>query len=172
MTDPAGTSDAEYRPRLAAAPDGGIWCAWDVYSKGKYRVMVRRYDPRGGTWGTAEQVPGDVRLDTYAPDLAVDQKGRVWVVCARNEVEEQAYGLRGAKEGAAPKPTTRLAVRDASGAWSLADPVSGSDPGFVANGDLPRITIDNQDGVWVAWQRLPNHVDWKVGQPITKPAAG
>ena len=33
----------------------------------------------------------------------------------------------------------------------------------MATGDLPRILIDPAGGVWVAWQRLPNHVDWKVG---------
>ncbi|HTM50625.1 MAG TPA: DUF3604 domain-containing protein [Bryobacteraceae bacterium] len=163
MADPADSPDPEYRPRLAAAPDGSIWCAWDSYSGGKYRVMVRRYDPAKGSWGAAEHVPGDGRLDAYAPDLAVDGQGRVWVVYARNEVEEPAYGLRGTKDGGAPKPTSRLAVRDASGAWSHADPVSGNEPGFVAAGDLPRITADGEGGVWVVWQKLPNHVDWKVG---------
>ena len=37
------------------------------------------------------------------------------------------------------------------------------DPGFVAKGDLPRIAIDSEGGVWVAWQMLRDHVDWKVG---------
>ncbi len=163
MADPVETPDPEYRPRLAAAPDGGIWCAWDVYSGGKYRVMVRRYEPRSGVWGAGEPVPGDGRLDAYAPDLVVDGKGRVWVVYARNEVEEPAYGLRGTRTGGTPRPTTRLAVRDTSGAWSYVAPLSGQEPGFVAVGDLPRITLDPEGGVWVAWQRLPNHVDWKVG---------
>src|SRR5262249_43079788 len=143
-----------------------IWCAWDTYSKGKYRVMVRRYDPRAGAWAAAEPVPGDAGLDAYAPDLAVDPQGRVWVVYARNEVLEQAYGLRGPKAGGAPKPHTRLAVRDAAGAWTHVEPLSGSDGGFVATGDLPRIAIDGGSGVWVVWQKLPDHVDWKVGAAL------
>jgi hypothetical protein len=163
MADPADTPDSEYRPRLAAGPDGAIWCAWDAYSKGKYRVMLRRYDPRSGAWGAAEPVPGDAGLDAYAPDLAVDAKGRVWVAYARNEVAEHDWGLRGSKNGGPPKPTTRLAVRDASGGWSYVEPLSGKDPGFVASGDLPRIVIDGDGGVWVAWQWLRDHVDWKVG---------
>src|SRR6185436_18145287 len=36
-------------------------------------------------------------------------------------------------------------------------------PGFVAEGDLPRIAADGDGGVWVVWQKLPNHIDWKVG---------
>ena len=63
MADPADTPDPEYRPRLAAAADGSIWCAWDAYRKGKYRAMLRRYDPRTGAWGVAEEVPGASRLD-------------------------------------------------------------------------------------------------------------
>ncbi|MEO7653409.1 MAG: DUF3604 domain-containing protein, partial [Bryobacteraceae bacterium] len=163
MPDPAATPDGEYRPRLAAAPDGAIWCAWDIYTKGKYRVMVRRFDPASGNWGQAETAPGDGRLDVYAADLAFDAAGRLWLAYARNEIEEQAYGLRGPKEGAAPKPTTRLAVRETGGAWSHVAPVAGKDAGFVADGDLPRIVADPAGGIWVAWQKLPGHVDWKVG---------
>ncbi len=163
MADPADTPDPEYRSRLATESDGGIWCAWDAYTKGNYRVMVRRYDPQGGAWSAPEAVPGAGRLDAYAPDLAVDAKGRVWVAYARNEVAEHAYGLRGPKAGEAPKPTTRLAVREPSGAWSFVESPSGTEPGFVAKGDLPRISIDSEGGVWVAWQMLRDHVDWKVG---------
>ncbi len=163
LADAADGPDPEYRPRLAMAPDGGVWCVWDAYSRGKYSVLARRYDPRSGTWGASEAVPGDGRLDAYAPDLAVDGKGRLWVVYARNEVEEPAYGLRGTQSGGVPRPTTRLAVREPSGAWSAVAPLSGQQPGFVAVGDLPRIAVDGEGGVWVAWQRLPNHVDWKVG---------
>lgn len=165
LADPAATPDPEFRPRLAAARDGAVWCAWDVYSDGKYRVMVRRYDPASASWAAAEHAPGDGSLDAYAPDVAVDSAGRVWVTYARNEAQEHAWGLRGPKSGPSPRPTTRLVVRDGSG-WAYPEPLGRPDPGHVAEGDLPRIAIDAQDAVWVVWQRLPAHVDWKVGAAV------
>lgn len=165
MPDAAASADPEFRPRLAAAPDGGLWCAWDAYSRGKYRVLVRRFDSARGVWGTAEEVPGAVRLDAYAPDLAVDPDGRVWVVYARNEVEEPAWGLRGPKAGPKPRPTVRVLVRDRNGSWhypgALAD-VSGR----LAEGDLPRVAACQDGSMWVVWQSLPSHVDWKVGAAL------
>ena len=165
MPDVAAGPDADFRPRLAAAPDGAIWCAWDTHRSGKYRVMLRRFDPRAGAWDAAEQAPGDGVLDAYAPDAAVDPQGRVWVAYARNEVEEHAWGLRGPRDGGAPRPTVRLVVRDAAG-WHYPEPLSGSEPGRVAVGDLPRITIGPEGAVWVVWQRLPGHVDWKVAAAV------
>jgi hypothetical protein len=158
LPDAAATSDPEFRPRLTAAPDGAIWCAWDVYCRGQYRVMVRRYDSRTHTWEAAEQAPGAGPLDAYAPDIAVDGRGRPWVAYARNEVEEHAWGLRGPRPGAAPRPTVRVVVRDASG-WH-------SPGGFSATGDLPRISVDPAGTVWLVWQTLPGHVDWKVGAAV------
>ena len=164
MADPAESPDPEYRPRLAAAPDGGIWCAWDAYSKGKYRVMLRRYDPKSGAWGAAEAVPGDGILDTYAPDLAVD--------CERPGLG----GLRAERGGGAGPRSPRDERRRSAEAHHA--------PGgarrrrcvvdcrgdvrqrawVCGRGDLPRISIDDEGGgVWVVWQKLPDHIDWKVG---------
>jgi hypothetical protein len=154
MPDAADSPDPEFRPRLAAAPDGSVWCAWDAESKGKYRVMVRRFDPAANTWGTAEIVPGDGRLDAYAPDLAVDRDGRVWVTYARSEAEEHLWGLRGVRNGDPPRPSVRLVVREPGG-WR--------NTGFVTKGDMPRITIGEDDAVWVAWAFLRGHVNQKVG---------
>jgi hypothetical protein len=156
--DAAATADPEFRPRLALAPDGGLWCAWDAYSDGKYRVWTRRFDTGREVWGSAETVPGDGALDAYAPDLAVDSGGRLWVAYARNEVELPAWGLRGPKPGGPPRPTTRIAVRDASG-WTFPMPTGGK----VAVGDLPRVVAGSGGSVWVLWQFLKGHVDWKVG---------
>jgi len=165
MPDVADSSAPEFRPRLAGAPDGAVWCAWDVFEKGKYRVMVRRFDPRSASWNAPELVPGDGPLDGYAPDIDADGEGRVWVTYARNEVEEAAWGLRGPKPGVAPRPTVRLVVRDKSG-WSYPEPVAGGGPGFVAEGDLPRVRVGPDGAVWCVWQKLPNHVDWKIGAAV------
>jgi hypothetical protein len=165
MDDVSATADHEFRPRLAAGPDGSLWAAWDAYSKGKYRVMLRRFDPRNGAWTTPEEAPGAQQLDAYAPDLAVDSTSRVWLTYARSEVVEHQWGLRGGKAGASPRPTTRLVVREPEG-WSYPQPLSGEEPGMVAIGDLPRVSIDSEDGVWVLWNSLPGHVDWKVGTAL------
>ncbi|MEP7365020.1 MAG: DUF3604 domain-containing protein [Acidobacteriota bacterium] len=165
MEDAAATPDHEYRPRLAAAPDGAVWATWDVYSKGKYRVMLRRFDPRGGGWSAPEEAPGAKALDAYAPDLAVDASGRVWLTYARNEVVDHDWGLRGAKNGASPRPTTRLVVHESAG-WSYPRPLSGEEPGMVAIGDLPRVAVEPSGVVWVLWNMLPGHVDWKVGAAV------
>ena len=162
MPDAADSTDPEFRPRLAAAPDGAIWCAWDVESKGKYRVMVRRFDPAANAWGAAENVPGDGRLDAYAPDLAVDRDGRVWVTYGRNEAVEHLWGLRGPKQGPIPRPTVRLVVREAGG-WRYARPAAGGDAGFVAKGDMPRITMGEDGALWVGWSFLGDHLNQKVG---------
>ncbi len=165
MPDAAATPDPEFRPRLAAAPDGAIWCAWDVYSGGKYRVRVRRFDPAGGRWGEPEDVPGDGRLDAYAPDLAVDAEGRVWAAYARNSVYEQAWGRRGPRKGGSPRPTVRLVVRTPHG-WRYPAPDGTEDPGLVASGDLPRIQVDERGAVWLFWQSFRGHVNWKVSAAV------
>ncbi len=165
LDDAAATSDNEHRPRLAASPDGSLWAVWDVYSAGKYRVMIRRFDPKSGAWAAPEEAPGAKTLDAYAPDIAVDAGRRVWVAYARNEVVEHNWGLRGAAAGSSPRPTTRLVVREPNG-WSFPQPLIGSDPGMVASGDLPRVSIDAAGAVWVLWNTLPGHVDWKVGAAV------
>ncbi|MCC6540200.1 MAG: hypothetical protein IT162_21810, partial [Bryobacterales bacterium] len=165
MDDVAATPDQEFRPRLAAGPDGSLWAAWDAYSRGKYRVMLRRYDTKANRWGETEEAPGARTLDAYAPDLAVDASGRVWLAYARNEVVDHAWGLRGGNNGTSPRPTTRLVVREAGG-WSYPQPLSGEEPGLVALGDWPRVRVDGNDLVWVFWNMLPGHVDWKVGAAV------
>jgi hypothetical protein len=51
-----------------------------------------------------------------------------------------------------------VVVREAGG-WR-------SPGGFSTTGDLPRITIDPAGAVWLVWQSLPGHVDWKVGGAV------
>ncbi|MCP5114694.1 MAG: DUF3604 domain-containing protein, partial [bacterium] len=168
MPDVAATLQPEYRPRIASAPDGSLWVAWDAYSKGKYHVRFRRFDPVAGLWDFPENVPGDGKRDAYAPDLAVDPEGRLWVTYARNEVMDPDYGLRGRKKGRSPRPTVRLVVRD-GGAWGYPKPATGDEPGRVGQGDLPRIAIAGNGAVWVIWQTLPSHVDWKVTAAVYQP---
>ncbi len=161
MPDVSSSPDPDYRPRIAAAPDGSIWCAWDTYSRGKYRIMLRQYDPNADSWGAPLNVPGDGNLDAWAPAVAVDPKGRVWVAYARAGAEEPLWGLRGVRSGGSPKPTIRLVVYDGTN-WSYPEPLEGDEPGAVSRGDLPRLAIGSDNAVWVIWQTLLGHVDWKV----------
>ncbi|MEZ5367026.1 MAG: DUF3604 domain-containing protein [Bryobacterales bacterium] len=161
MPDVSSTPAPEFRPNLALAPDGALWAAWDAYEDGKYRVKAARYDRQANRWGAALDVPGDGKLDAYAPDLGVDSAGRVWVAYARNEVLEAKWGRRGPAKGGPPRPTTRVVVRDSDGKWKY--PAGGDDPGFVHKGDLPRLAVGPDDSVWVGFQFFAGHVDWKVG---------
>ncbi len=161
--DVSSTPAPEFRPRLATAPDGKIHCVWDAYEQGKYRIKWSVFDPAARRWGEARNVPGDGELDAYAADVTVDSEGRVWVAYARNSVHTADYGLRGGTEGRAPLPTIRVAVRDSDGTWKYP-----SDEGLVDTGDLPRIEVGPNDSIWVSWQRLYSHVDWKVGLAVFK----
>ena len=162
MPAAAATPAPEFRPKLAVGRGGSIWAVWDVYENGKYRVKLSRFDTAAKRWDPPRNVPGDGRLDAYAPDVTVDSGGRVWVACARSSVEEAAYGLRGPKEGRAPLPTIRLVVWDDE-SWSHPSALIGEEPGHIASGDLPRVEHGRQGEIWVAWQRLFRHVDWKIG---------
>lgn len=161
----SSTPHDEFRPNLALAPDGSIWCAWDTYEDGKYRVKISRYDRRANRWGEAWEVPGDSIRDGYAPDVGVDRDGRVWVTYARNEAVEAVYGRRGFVDGGAPRASVRAVVRDTDGEWKY--PASShADPGFVHKGDLPRMTVGADGRVWLAWQFFEGHVDWKIGMAV------
>ncbi len=161
------TSDAaEFRPRLAKGPSGEIYCVWDSYEDGRYRVKLNAYDGDAETWGEAEEVPGDPVLDAYAPDVAVDGDGRIWIAHARNELETADYGLRGSTDGASPKPTIRLIVREPSGRWAYPRSPNGGSEGLVETGDLPRVETGPGGAVWVGWQFLAGHVDWKIGLAV------
>ncbi len=165
MPDVSSAPADEFRPNLAVGPDGAVWCTWDAYEDGKYRVKLARFDRQENRWGPAWDVPGDTLLDAYAPDLGVDSKGRVWVAYARNEAVEAVYGRRGFMNGSAPRATIRTVVRDTDGEWKYPTATHAS-PGLVHQGDLPRLQIGPDDRVWIAWQFLEGHVDWKIAMAV------
>ncbi len=168
LPDVSASAAPEFRPRLAKGPAGEIYCAWDAYEDGRYRVKLSRYDEDARQWGQAEEVPGSPLLDAYAPDLAVDNAGLVWIVHARNELENPDYGLRGSQPGGSPKPTVRLIARQSNGRWAYPLGPDGGRRGLVATGDLPRIALGPEETLWIGWQFLPGHVDWKVGMAVRK----
>ena len=44
LPDVSSSAAPEFRPRLAKGPAGEIYCAWDAYEDGRYRVKLSRYD--------------------------------------------------------------------------------------------------------------------------------
>ena len=168
LPDVSSSAAPEFRPRLAKGPAGEIYCAWDAYEDGRYRVKLSRYDGGAQKWSQAEEVPGRPLLDAYAPDPAVDGAGRVWIVHARNELENPDYGLRGSQPGGSPKPTVRLIAREPGGRWAYPLGPDGGKEGLVATGDLPRIEIGPDGALWLGWQFLPGHVNWKIGMTVYK----
>lgn len=64
-------------PSLASAPDGGLWVAWLSFVGDRDDVAIRHF--KNDKWGTLQWVPG-TSGDSWAPQVAVDDSNRVWVV--------------------------------------------------------------------------------------------
>lgn len=70
-----------WSPALAASPGGGVWCAWDTYQDGSYRIMLSQASA-SGAWQPPQPISASNVFD-LAPSVAVDTAGRVWVAWSR-----------------------------------------------------------------------------------------
>lgn len=77
-TLPADEGQSDY-PALCAAADGSVWVSWQEYRDRADRLYVRRR--ASGAWGERVPVAG-AQGDLYGSAVAVDGKGRLWVVWA------------------------------------------------------------------------------------------
>jgi NAD(P)-dependent dehydrogenase (short-subunit alcohol dehydrogenase family) len=80
----------------------------------RYRVYLRQYGR--GNWGAIREAPDPEDADVYAPRIAIDPRGRVWMAYAQNPGATPEWGLRGFRGGCGPRPLIRSAVFDGS-AW-------------------------------------------------------
>ncbi len=65
-----------WRPAVCAAPDAGVWVAWDVAETNTFNVFLTRL--RSVRPSKAIRVTGSPDL-AFAPALGCDRKGRVWL---------------------------------------------------------------------------------------------
>ncbi|MBM3727594.1 MAG: hypothetical protein FJW40_19515 [Acidobacteria bacterium] len=69
-------------PAIAAGPDGSLWVAWLSFVGDRDDVAIRQY--KNGKWGTLQWVPG-TSGDSWLPQMAVDGKGRAWVIWSQQK---------------------------------------------------------------------------------------
>jgi hypothetical protein len=74
---------AAWSPALAADAQGGLWCTWDSWDGGRYRILVA-HKAEQGEWSEPLLLSATDRpwLD-LAPDVAAAD-GRAWVVWNRS----------------------------------------------------------------------------------------
>ena len=70
------TDGLNYRPRMAAGPEGKAWLAWDRYVDRRYTVQVAQWD---GTKWLPEQSLRQGRDRELLTDITIDAEGRPWV---------------------------------------------------------------------------------------------
>ncbi|MCI0392685.1 MAG: DUF3604 domain-containing protein [Acidobacteria bacterium] len=163
------TGEDAFRPSLALGSDGTLSLAWDGGGAERYRVYLRQN--RGGVWEAIREAPAPESADVYAPRIAVDPRGRVWMVYAQNPSATPEWGLRGFRGGRGPRPLVRSAVFDGS-SW-----LHSKDGGLItANGDMPLLAITSSGAVHVFFIRFKSHLNirlWSsrfVGGAWTEPA--
>ena len=84
------STDSNFRPFLALDRDGRTWLAWDRFTQGAYRVLLR--SRKGGDW--EPEIPFFVgRQDAQRPTLRIDASNTVWVM-AGGRLEGIAAGRR------------------------------------------------------------------------------
>ncbi|MCI0627187.1 MAG: hypothetical protein L0387_37000 [Acidobacteria bacterium] len=153
-------SGHNYRPVLAVAPDGRLWVAWDSAITGRYAIFLRHY--QNGTWSPVQQVPADPGLDVYAPSIAADKWGTLWIACAQNPAPQPLWGLRGVRDEPDPRPRVLL-VAYKNDRWFYPAPLGEAPPGLLtSDGDMPVIYADSSGRVWVFFQRMRSHLNFRI----------
>ena len=152
--------DHNYRPSLAVLPSGSLAVAWDSAVSGRYAVYLRQH--HNGIWSPVQRAPHDSSLDVYAPSVAADSSGNLWVACAQNVAPEPLWGLRGVRDDANPRPRILLSVLK-DNQWLYPNPLGGNPAGLLtADGDMPLLFAGADGRVWAFWQKLKSHLNFRI----------
>jgi hypothetical protein len=154
----ASSAVAIHGPRVASHPSGAVWVVWQEWSAGDERpaIMAGRRD--GHRWSDPVQVsePG---ASSWAPAVAVDAAGGVWVVWDALVGGGRDGG--GGTEAPQAIPGTHpyhlfLRYRDPAGRWSEAQRVvatAASPSGLMqVGGD---VAVDREGRAWIVWCQTP-----------------
>ena len=154
------TSGHNYRPTMAVSSANDVWMAWDSPAEGRYAVYLRKC--LNGAWSSTERVPSDSTVDAYAPSISVDSWNNLWIVCAQNVANQPLWGLRGVRDDPNPRPRVLIfAYRDKR--WFAPSPLGDTTPGVLADdGDMPVVLADNSGRIWVFWQRMKSHLNFRM----------
>jgi len=102
----AHTSNAQTRPVVAAAPDGGFVVAWQSYLQdgSLYGIFARRFDSSGTPVGLDFQVNSFTTGYQTTPDVATDAAGAFLVVWNSQGPDGSGSGVSGQRFDAAGNP--------------------------------------------------------------------
>ena len=153
-------SGHNYRPVLAANPAGGVFVAWDGSVGGRYAIYLRSY--QNGIGSPVQRVPHDPGLDVYAPSIGADKWGNLWVACAQNPAPQPLWGLRGVRDDQDPRPRILVAIQR-DNQWLYPKPLGANPAGLLTtDGDMPVVFPDRAGRIWVFWQKLKSHLNFRV----------
>jgi hypothetical protein len=102
----AHTSNAQTRPAVAAAPDGGFVVSWQSYLQdgSRYGIFARRFDSSGVPVGLEFQVNSFTTDYQERPDVATDASGAFVVVWNSWGPDGSGVGVSGQRFDAAGNP--------------------------------------------------------------------
>lgn len=166
----------DWDPTLVCDSSGGVWVAWSSYREGDYNLFLRRAD---------QPQAKEIRLSArgeYAlhPSLAADDHGRVWA--AWDAVTVPRHGasgrttITGANLAREQKPMNdpenpdqeplvaqiRLACVQGDTLWQIPGASRALRPPTghrLAHTALPRLCVDKDGTLWVAYRALTGQVN-------------
>jgi hypothetical protein len=170
------TGTSNWDPAVAAAPDGGVAVAYDVYRDGDYDINLIDLKMRGNTQRVVgKRVAASSRFEAR-PSVCYDEKGRLWI--AYEEGPEQwgkdygafvpdqgnpLYNSRTVRvvcldtDGKLYRPATELSAVDTPPPDPLrerpGDPPTFQNYEKVPRYAYPKIGIDGKGRVWLTYRQ-------------------
>ncbi len=155
-----------FRPQVCMGKRGEVYVVWDAYSEGTCNIYARGYVNE--EWSDIQQVSRDDHWE-FMPSVTVDGLNRLWVAWLCSTDVTNADGVID------QWPTIRCAHYDGVSWHHFIDQDGTSDMAFLGHGLLPKVSpktgvwgylgrrrqpmliADEQDGVWLLWERKEKH---------------
>jgi len=154
----------EWNPSLAADSQGKLHVAFDTYFSGNYDIYLWTLDEKTAAAGEAVPVANSPRFEAR-PSIAVDRQDRVWIAYEEAGANwAKDFGSRWEAPSGVPFYLDReIRVRClAGGRWQQTRGEVQSDlirtmypPSDRRRLSYPRLGVDGQGGVWLAFRRHP-----------------
>jgi len=143
----------QWSPSLAIDRQGNVHVAYDTYAKGNYDVLLYRWDVQAKA-GKEIVVAGSSRYEAR-PSLAIDPKGNAWVAFeerTHNWGKDAENLLKG--KGSTLYRAADVKVRRVEGdrVYDAADPVADETYELREMNSYPRLTVDRDGRVWLAFR--------------------
>ncbi|PYJ00216.1 MAG: hypothetical protein DME25_21255, partial [Verrucomicrobia bacterium] len=143
----------DWDPAVVCDSSGGVWVAWSSYRDGDYDVFLRRAD---------EPQAKEIRLSARGeydlhPSLAADSEGRVWATGANLKRKEAPINDPENPDQKPLEAQIRVVCVEKEALWNIPGAVSSLKPpkGYrLAHSALPRICLDKDGTLWVAYRAL------------------